>query len=74
MKGRTTIGSGSDRPLHGLDLAGDHFVCGVFASTAAVGDGQIALHLRQRTGAAIDDFPDLAVTDAVAKTDVHATL
>ena len=43
----------------------------IFASAAAAGDRQLQLHFVQRTGAAIYDFADLAITDGITEADVH---
>jgi hypothetical protein len=66
------ISSGSDRRASRGDLASDDFLCGVFTAPAAAGDREVALNFRQGTGAAVHDFADLAITDAIAKTNVHA--
>jgi hypothetical protein len=49
----------------------DDFARGVFAMSAALGNRQMALHGAQRVGAALNGFPDLAIGDVVADTNVH---
>ena len=66
------ISSGSDRATGRFDLAGNDFLRGVFASTAAIGHWQIALNFRQGASTPVHDFADLTIADAIAETDVHA--
>ena len=49
----------------------DHFLSGVFATTAAVRDGQVGLDLGQAFGPAVHDLANLSITDPVAQADVH---
>ena len=49
----------------------DDFLRAVLASAAASTDGQTALHVEERTSAAIHAFADLAVGHGMADTDVH---
>ncbi len=51
----------------------DHFTGGVLATSAAVGDRQVHLHLIKRRGASIYDFADLAIANGVTKADVHVS-
>ena len=41
------------------------------ATAAAAADGKARLNIRQRAGAAIHDFADLAIGDGMTYTDVH---
>jgi hypothetical protein len=66
------ISSCRDRRTGRGDLASNDFLGSVFTATAAAGDREVALNFRQRTGTAIHDFADLTITDAIAKTNVHA--
>lgn len=54
--------------IFGHDASG-----GVFASTAATGNGQLALHVHQAARSLINDFADLAIGYSVTNTDVHSS-
>lgn len=68
---RVKVLLGSNRAARGFQMILDHFACSVFARAAAIRDGQTGLDITQARCTAIYALADLAITDSVAKTDVH---
>jgi hypothetical protein len=54
-------------------MLGDDLAGGVFTTTAAASDGQLALHFEQGARAMIDGIANLMVTYSVANAHVHGS-
>jgi hypothetical protein len=65
--------SDGDATVCRLDVGLDDLAGRVFAPAAAARDGELALNLVERVGAAIHDLADLAITDGMADADVHGS-
>jgi hypothetical protein len=65
------VGSGSVALRAVLEVLGDDFAGGVFATAAAGPDGELALHFKQGAGAVIHGITDLTITHCVADAYVH---
>jgi hypothetical protein len=55
-----------------FEMGVNHFARRVFTRAAAIRDWKSGLNIIQARGAAIQAFPNLAITDSVAETNVHS--
>src|SRR5690606_33816709 len=66
-----TRGLSSRSSICRIEVAIDHFSCRVFTLAATVCDRESRLYVVERGAPAFDHLADLAVADAIAKTNVH---
>jgi hypothetical protein len=63
--------SGRDGLGAGVEDGRDYFASRFFTRAAAARDGEVRLHFVERSGAAVHDFPDLAIADRMTYANVH---